>query len=210
MFLENSLDELKGIYPIVWRLLGETCAQQVASVFIEKGFAFKDFPLFLESFSPLKPFPYLGDVARLEWIQYQSFLAPFKRSLISHQLDFAPEEIPPLCFVAHPSLALFASPYPLEKIWNLTASSEKISLAAESSWVLVFRPGSTVETYWLTCEAYTFFESLVDGHNLVQSLEKVLSLCPEFNFQEALRLAFSKNFFVATYLAFPRDERIFV
>lgn len=202
---QNLVYELQCIYPLIWDLIGAACAQQVAHVFISNRVLFKDFALFLEKFSPLKSFPYLADVARLEWIQHQAFLAPHKRALTSDQLVFDPEEIPLLRFTPHPSLALFASPYPLEKIWGLTESSEKINLSSENSWALVVRPESIIEIYWLTCEEYIFFESLAEGHNLAQSAEKVLLLCPDFNFQEALQLAFAKSFFVATYLPFPRD-----
>lgn len=203
--LENHINELQRIYPLIWHLVGARCARQAAGAFVRKSLSIKDFPTFLENFSPLKAFPYLPDVARLEWLQHQALEKPHRLSLTSHQLRFTSEEISPLRFIAHPSLSLFASPYPLEKIWNLGEPSGKILLSAESSWALVIRPECTLEMYWLTCESYTFFESLVEGYTLAQSAEKALLLCPTFNFQEALQFAFSKNLFVATYLSFPRD-----
>ena len=157
---------LRANFPAVERLLGESYFAALAKVYIVQdpprspilarwgaGFA-----PFLDAFAPLKPYPYLGDVARLDYARGQA----------AHAADAPsppPEALadPSVVLALHPSAQIVISAYPLLDLW----AGEPLG-GAQS--VLVFRqPDFRIAQEALAPEAVEFLKALPSA--------PLLSLC---------------------------------
>lgn len=120
-----SLTEaLTARFPVVRRLVGDDFFGAMARVFIEYHKPTspvlqewgKEFAIFLDRFSPLKEYPYLGDVARIE----------FARGVAFHAADAAPIEASTLSAAnpetlrmgLHPSVQVLKLRYAAVSIWQ--------------------------------------------------------------------------------------------
>lgn len=167
----SLLGALRARFGAVERLLGTEYFAAISKLYIEADpprspvllHWGEGFGAFLDSFAPLKPYPYLGDVARLE----------FARARACHARDLPsppPEALadPQLCLALHPSATLMISAYPLADIWA------DQPLSAPQS-VLVFRAAdfSIVQTVLAPFEA-AFLQRLPEA--------PLLSLCDGLEF----------------------------
>ncbi|MGE0745516.1 MAG: putative DNA-binding domain-containing protein [Rhodospirillales bacterium] len=150
-----SLTEaLRARFPVIERLVGAEFFAATARAFIaalpprtpvllEYG---GGFPAFLADFAPTRPYPYLPDVARLEWLRNEAF----------HAADAAPLDpaglaaVPPdraggLRFAPHPAARAFASPYPAVSIWDTNTHDTTVrAIAADGEEAVVVRPDDIV------------------------------------------------------------------
>lgn len=103
---------LANTYPVVEKLVGEGFFKYAASQYIarhpsrsgnldEFGGSFSGF---LRGFAPAAGLVYLPDVAQLEWLCHQVLLAA---------------DCPPPGARLHPAVALFASDWPVHRIWQV-------------------------------------------------------------------------------------------
>lgn len=120
-------EALAATYPAVARLVGEACFNMLAREFITLSppkspclFEYGDgFPLYLAAVAILDPYPYLPDVARLEWALNVARHAPDTRALASE--DFAhlqPAQYSDMVFSFHPACRFVASRFPIDRIWR--------------------------------------------------------------------------------------------
>ena len=146
--LSSLTSALASTFPVVEKMVGSEYFAALASAFVretpptsrvlaEYGGAF---PLFIDTFPPLADFPYLADVARLEWLRQEAI-----RSSDGPQPDLplASLEIETLmsCKLAlAPSARMLASPHPVATLWRLHQDPEP---AQPEEWrserVMVFR-----------------------------------------------------------------------
>jgi hypothetical protein len=115
---------LAARFPVVEQLVGAEFFTAMARVFIADappehpvllhwGAAF---PAFLETFPPVGHLHWLADVARLELARGRAYHAADAASVAPEALAVADPER--LHMTLHPSVALFASPYPAVRIWE--------------------------------------------------------------------------------------------
>jgi hypothetical protein len=201
----NLLSGLTGVlrahFPVVARLVGEDFFVAAARAFIrehppstpvliEYG---KDFPSFLEAFEPARGVPYLGDVARLEWLWHAAYHAHDREPLTARCLaDVPPEEAAGLAFKFHPSAGLIASRYPVVSIWETNSFDTEVRPIAGHSAeaALVIRPKLEVKLLKLDPAEYAFAAALSkgatlgeaatgassdDGFNLAHSLARLIA-----------------------------------
>jgi len=89
--------------------------------------------------------PFLPDLAHLEWLLAEAFLAKDPAPLLWSDLQaMDPETVSDLCLVLNPGTIVIRSPWPLIDIWGLkdkTDGEVSLEIAGRPSVVLVFRNG---------------------------------------------------------------------
>ena len=146
------IEALRQGFPALLRLLGEEYFTALASLFSERQPPRSavlheygaDLAVFIEQFPPLAGWPFMADVARLEWARRCAFHAADAPLLQPggvgvDELDQLLQA--PLCW--HPSVTLLCSAHPLWQLWHAGADNCG-TWPAEN--VLVWRQGLQVMT----------------------------------------------------------------
>ncbi|SOC00126.1 hypothetical protein SAMN05877809_102563 [Rhodobacter sp. JA431] len=132
-------------FAVIARLVGEAFFAAMAHEFIAKhppqspvlhewG---ESFPAFLEHFPPLAAYPYMGDVARIEWARGQAFHAADALPISPAQLIGADPER--LQLALHPSVLVLHLATPAVSIWQRNqpgGEGEPIGQSAEIALIL--------------------------------------------------------------------------
>jgi hypothetical protein len=186
----NYREALRDVYPVVERLVGEDFFGHVARRYIPSlpsrhGNLHRygaDFGDFLDGFEPAAGLPYLGDVARLEWLVHESFHAADHPGLDPRRLaELAAECLPELCFVLHPACRLLESRFPVQRIWEINqpgAPEQAINLDEGGARLLVRRSGHAVEIESLAAPEYALLSALRRGSALRDALVVALAVGP--------------------------------
>ncbi len=180
-----SLCEALGeSFPAVKALLGEeyfralaqafvTAHPPVSPVLIWYGAGFADF---LDAFPPLKAYPYLGDVARLEWSWLQAYhaadAAPLDPAILG---SIDPQRLGGVRFVPHPAAHVVTSAWP---IWAIARANrfepdeaEAVDLDEPQS-VMITRPDMEVDVYLLRPGGAVFTMDLLQGQTLAAAASR--------------------------------------
>lgn len=160
-------ETLAAIYPALQRLVGADFFAHLAGGYIaEHPLQRADlllygahFPEFLEGFEALVEWPYLPDVARLEWACHVSLHA--SRGEPSARIDALR-----LCPHAH----LLHSPYPIGDIWDFALQEhregERLNIEnAGPAYLLIHRPGLDVKVWAISPPDWHWLKDIeASGH----------------------------------------------
>jgi Putative DNA-binding domain len=185
-YLVTLVDALQATFPVVCQIAGEAAFRSLARAFVMTAppaspclFEYGGgLPEVLERHFP--DFPYLGDLARLEWAINVAF----------HALD-APAAVPSSSagrsrhhVRAHPSCRLVASPYPIDRIWAACSEAhgrpERACLDAGAVHLLVYRSGVDVGWMRLPPVAFVFVGVLIIDGSLRKACALAHALDPAF------------------------------
>jgi len=203
-----SLTEALGqTYPAIKALLGDEYFVALARAFVSRyppespvllwyGAEFADF---LTAFPPLAAYPYLGDVARLEWAWLQAYHAADAQVLDPADLGaIAPQDLGAVRFVRHPAVAVLASAWP---VWDLVRANrfggggpEKIDLSSGQS-ILITRPEFDVEVHLVAPGTAVLLDTLVAGGTLGEAAEQALRSFEDFSLSDCLSECLSSGAF---------------
>jgi uncharacterized protein (UPF0276 family) len=121
---ERALSEA---YPVLRELVGDEFFEGLARAYGKAlpsqdpdlaGFGAR-FADFLAGFGPAAPYPYLPDMACLEWAVHRAYLAPDLPPLGPEALgNFAPETLDAARFTLHPSVTLLHSRLAVAALWQ--------------------------------------------------------------------------------------------
>lgn len=195
---------LKSTYPVVCRLVDERFFGYAADRYIrlhppdspcltEYG---ASFPEFLAEFEPCRPLAYLPGVARLEWALHSAIHAEERAALDAEALRaLPPDELPQLRFRLDPSLALLASPWPIDQIWRANQPDADpaitVDLAAGGVWLEVRRIDEDAVVRRLDPATYRFRRALHDGRPLEEAA--ALDQDEAFDLAGAIQALFSEG-----------------
>ncbi len=202
-----SLGEaLRATYPALVRLLGEDYFRALAAEFVslhpprspvllEYGAGFGDF---IDAFPPLASYPYLGDVARLEYAWLCAFHAADSAPLSPHILsgiDAAALET--LRFKVHPATYVARSRYPVVALFqaNRDGAGEGVSGGPVPEAALVTRPGLSVHVRRLACGEAVFLEALIAGATLAEAAAAAQAEAEPFDPAQAIALMLEAGVF---------------
>ncbi|MGB8599302.1 MAG: DNA-binding domain-containing protein, partial [Burkholderiales bacterium] len=190
----NLRSALQGVYPVVNKLVGDDFFNHAANEYVritpsvsgdlhDFGMSFADF---LASFGPARNLAYLPDVAKLEWACHRVFHAADHVGLdLAGLRNVAPERYGELQFDLHPAVALLASEYPTQKIWQVNQDdfigNDSVDLGLGENYLLVSRAENftlTVET--LSAADYAFLLALKEKNTLEAAAEKAIAVDAHF------------------------------
>lgn len=208
----SLIDSLRSSYPAIHKLVGEEFFKASACAYIETqpptqpvmaeyGNGFGQFMLALPG---TDRFPYLADVAELEWQYLQSFHAADATVLDVAALSaVAPESIMYVSMQCHPALHVIASQWPVGSIWSScldrnsqsaeTQSAETQSTDTQSrdtktrdmqsgasidmrqaETLVITRPGLQVQVNSVDSTAAIFLRAIQAGEMLAVAAEQAL------------------------------------
>lgn len=188
---------IADIFPAIQRLLGEEAFMSLARLFVADNpptsplmFQYgSGFAEFLEAFEPLKDYPYLGDVARIERLWLDCFHAADAEPIAPDALSaFPPESLGDLVFEPHPAARLFSSQYAAVSIFSANrqgTAMDGINPAAPED-CLISRPDAQVDVRHIPQAATVFFQTLFDGQTLGEAANAASNQDPEFDISMAI------------------------
>lgn len=176
---------LRTTFTVIERLVGADFFAALANAFVERhpphspimsqyGDAF---PAFLDDFAPLSEFPYLADVARVEYSRVQAYHADDGAGFALHDPAAATTALGRPSRL-HPSVSIIASAFPVHAIW--LAQSEDDDLT-QTQWLaetaLVWRHGAseTVEVRPIDAHELALLSHCAGGG----CLTTLLASCPD-------------------------------
>lgn len=200
--IATSLGEaLTTGFPAVVKLLGEENFKTLAAIYLRAeppesprmiyyGAGFGDF---LDGFDPLRKYPYLGDVARLEYALRQSYHAGDAPPLPAEALAIDPESLMAARIGLAPAVRLIRSRYPVVSIWayNMVAGSPKPQGTPEDA--LILRTEFDPEPHVLPPGGAEFIAALMASETLATAYEAALARAGEFDLSQVLALLLAGN-----------------
>jgi hypothetical protein len=183
--LDTLVRALRLSFPTVHRLVGDAFFQGAGRLFAQHHLpASADldrygdaFPKFLQDFAPCAALTYLPDVARLDRAVNRALHAHDAEPLAFAALATAAASTDPdrLRFVAHPSLSLLLSPFPVDAIWRAVVQQDESAMAAvdlDSGPVhlLIERVSGSVDVTRIAVEEWPSTQALLQGRPLTELL----------------------------------------
>jgi hypothetical protein len=198
--LHNYHEALRAVYPVVERLVGEEffghAARRYALVCPSRSGDIQDyggsFPEFLATLPGAADLVYLPDTARLEWLAHEAFHAAEHPPLDPQALAAIPgARYPELRFALHPSCRLLASPWPVQRIWEVNqpgyTGDESVDLGIGGVRLLVWRPRFQVELVPLAAGEYALLAALAARQTLSAACDAALAREAGLDIAAALR-----------------------
>jgi hypothetical protein len=181
--LSALANALRLSFPAVHRLVGADFFDAAAQVFAGRqpprcadlNVYGEEFPGFLQRFEPAATVTYLADVARLEWAVNRALHAPDAPALEPPRLaSVAPCDHERVCFIAHPSISLLRSKFPVDTIWRAVLQHDDAAMAGidldEPVYLLVERRTDELDVARLDEGAWRFGAALLGGQSLGTAL----------------------------------------
>lgn len=189
-------DALATTYPALEKLVGRDCFADLANRFLrqspprqpvlaEYGGGFADF---LAAQRELADYPFLPDVARLEWAMTQAHEADAAATIDPMAYGRIPaDDTPRLCLTPHPSCHRLSSPWPIDAIWQAQqpGQDEAPIPLDQPVELLVWRQQSVVYRR-LTAGEALLFDLLASGQPLLPAAETALTIAPDLNLGQIL------------------------
>jgi len=189
----NLREALRAVYPVVEKLVGAPFFDHAANCYIRANPSRSGdvqrfghtFPTFLAGFPPAAPLGYLADTAALEWLVHEVFHAADHAPLALSQLSsLAGAQCATLRFSLHPSCRLFASSFPVLKIWEINQAEakrdESVDARAGGDLLLVRRVGFAVDIQALSAAEFAMLQALHEGNTVDDAYELALRENPAF------------------------------
>ncbi|WEZ85918.1 DNA-binding domain-containing protein (plasmid) [Rhizobium sp. 32-5/1] len=147
-----------------------------------------DFPDFIGAFPPAKSLVYLADVARIEVAWTKAYHASDTAALdLGTLAGMAPEALPNLQLIPHPSVSLIRSDHPVGSIWG---AHQQDIVAPVEDWqpqtILIVRPQMTVDVHIMPPQDVAFATLLFDGACLGEAAQTAFAASSTFDFGTAV------------------------
>ncbi len=186
-----GLTEALGLtFPVLQKLVGDEFFQVAAREYVLRypprtpvlllyGSRFGDF---LDQLPGTARFPYLGDVARLEWCRIAAFHAADAPPARIDILSCIPEaELTEIQLVLHPSVQMLNSRWPVWSIWRDGVSDppQREIEMDQPEQLLITRPDAEVMMARLEGDCFDFCQHLTRGCTLGVAAERTVRHYPE-------------------------------
>lgn len=182
----SLIDAIRATFPVVDSLVGADAFTLLARRFVcehppQSPYLFEygeTFAGFLATVEQLSAYPYIPDVARLEFQLMSATHAEDKLPQNDLLLELAqqPERLALTAFRFVPSLRLIGTDYAAGAIWRAHQQAQ-VSLQAvdafQPEWLMISRPGYTSKIDWLTQQEFEFVAALHAGRPVELALAGV-------------------------------------
>jgi uncharacterized protein (UPF0276 family) len=143
------------------------------------------FAQFIEQFEHLAEYPYMPDMARLEWALHRAHFAADAAGLGAGALGaLAPEQLEAARFTLHPACTLLASQWAVVDLWRAHQADSGIGFPSEmaaASFALATRPHWKVELAPLSHAAHAALAVLSAGGSFGAALDAAFGIDEEFD-----------------------------
>lgn len=157
------------------------------------------FPHWMADFSPASDAPYLADIARLDWLWWQSWSAADSPLLDPAELAaLPPDGLASITLGLHPTLRLASFATSIPSLWLEHQSpmrSEAHQLAAKPERILFIRVGPHVQSHLIDVSTFALLEALERGSSLYAAAECALAADPECSLPHILTGGFALGLF---------------
>ncbi|KFI05490.1 DUF692 family multinuclear iron-containing protein [Massilia sp. BSC265] len=133
---------------------------------------------FLDGFGPAAPYPYLPDVARLEWAVHRAYLAPEKVPLgLDVLATMAADDLDAARFTLHPSVGLLRSRWAIGALWHAHQPGGRALPARMDApcTLLVARRGWRVEVVETGAPEAAALDRLAAGASFGEAIDAALA-----------------------------------
>ncbi|WP_164516502.1 DNA-binding domain-containing protein [Minwuia thermotolerans] len=197
---------LANTFPAIVAIIGEDLFGRLSAAFVRhappRANHLLDYgaelPGFIALSEPLQRWPFLADVARLEWAVNAAYGAPEATPVDPSGLSgLAPVDLMALCLALHPSAALIASDWPVHAIrMNPQSAADPAAIQPRPEAALVARPETEVICLPLHPAEQAFLAALAEGRTLGEAAERCQQADPGFDLQGALARHLAGGLFV--------------
>ena len=191
---------VRAVYPVIEQLVGPEFFTRAARGYVRatpstSGDLHRfgaSFPEFLAQLPGCGDLVYLPDTARLEWLMHEAFHAAEHGALdLARLADVPSERYDVLEFLLHPTCRLLASPYPVQRIWQVNqpdaSDAAPVDLAEGGVHLIVARPSASVEIELISAAEFMALDALARGAQLGTAFERAQQEDPGFDPGEFLR-----------------------
>ncbi|MEX1829479.1 putative DNA-binding domain-containing protein [Luteibacter sp. CQ10] len=182
--MRGCVDALEDNFPAVACLVGRDWFRSVAALYAEaepprdsRLLHYGDtFPAFLAAFGPAAELPYLADVARLDRLWTESYMAA--DAAAPDWGGLAADALARVVPTIHPALRLFRAVTPAVSIWQ--ASRAGLPAVDDLAWrpecALVARAGMTVQVHAVEASSLAFIDACATGATLAEAAMHTLGI----------------------------------
>ena len=205
--MASLIDAMAANFPAVHDLVGRDYFRALAAEFVRKHppeqpvlseFGGK-FSEFIGAFPPLADYPYLKDVAAMEWAWLRVYHGPNATPVapdVLSQID--PAKLGDAVFTPIPAHKLVYSRFPLSEIWKQNRAEDVGGVTPEADQViLICRPEMDVTLSGLAQDVAAFAELLFFGKTLGETADAVSSSYKLFDLSQALGCLLSARVFAS-------------
>lgn len=199
----NQREALRTIYPVIERLVGREFFKHLADEYLRRhGSPAGDLnglgehlAGFLAAFPGADSLVYLPDTARLEWLVHKVYHAPERAGRAIARLAAVPDDrYEDLRFYLHPARALFASSYPVDRIWRVNQAGQgqiddetsHVHLDSGGVCLLVARRELHVTLRAVEAGEWAFLQSIAAAHPFGEACNAAFELDPAFDINAVL------------------------
>jgi hypothetical protein len=182
---------LSNVYPVLRELVGE---EFFGGLSREYGFAHPSdsgdlnlfgaaFAEFLAGFPHVTDYPYLPDMARLEWALHRAHYAADATGIAAQRIAaLGPEQIESVCLKLSPACALLASEWAIAPLWRAHQPGGAGFPAdmQRETYAVVARPAWKTQVLELGKAAHAALTVLAAGGNVGAALDAAFELDEEF------------------------------
>lgn len=184
--LRAAIDALQANFPAVACLVGEAWFRSAAAAYAAENPA-RDvrlamygasFAAFLDEAPAALELPYLADVARLDRLWLESYLAADRVPMgVDAVRGIAAEALGALQVMPHPATRTLLATTPVHSIWQASRIGEAVGedLLWEPQAVLITRPFDTVEVSQVSPAVLAFLDACRDGAPLASCIAHIAS-----------------------------------
>jgi hypothetical protein len=216
----NYLASLRASFPAILRLVGEAyfnqCGRELRRTHPSRSGDLQHvgaaFPPYLAARHRDDAYRYLGDVARLEWLYQEALTAADHDSLdLGALAAVPPARYEALCFSLHPSVRLFASPFPAHAIWDANVGSaaepEPLDLDQGADRLLLHRTARGIVFQQLKPGEWAFLHGLACTCGFGAAVAAATQADPEFDAVAVLHQLVHGNVIVAFALPLDAEQQ---
>ena len=197
----NRANALKLAYPTVLALLGEDFFMAMADVYThstdstsanlhEEGHVFAEF---IAQFAPTQAYPYLSDVAQLDWAMHQAHYADDHVGLSAAILAEQVQTLAQLKLQLHPALHVIESQWPIASLFAMHHDGEKPQDLYHGESVLIWRDQYQI----IDAAQAAFFHALMQQVTLEDALLAGAAINEGFDPASSLSLLLEQQLIIA-------------
>jgi hypothetical protein len=207
----SLLEALRQTYPAIEMLVGKDFFQALALTFIEKYkptspimyLYGKEFSQYIHGFEPLDKYPYMADVALLEYNRVQSYHAEDAPVIAGENIaEFGTENFGDLRFEKHSAVYIERSVWPIVSILvaNLGGGDMRDVNLEGMEDALIVRPECQVDVHSLQAGQVVFYQALFSGLTLNEAYYKTVNVVMDFDLEYSITMALTHGLFQKVYL----------